>query len=330
MAESENDIWLIVASVWKGNATPEEKKIFEAWLNEREENKQFYHIINRIVPVKKPYDEEMKRKVYDKIKETIVPKKVSRKIRFWRYGFAASLALMLVSGVGLFVKKSPLPSEMAYIEAQTPFGIRSKLSLPDGTTVYLNSGSYLKYPSVFSGKQRLVILKGEAYFEVARDTLHPFIVQTAQIDIKVFGTHFNVKAYQEDGLVQTTLLEGSVGLYKKADVNRKYGVKLMPNQQATYNAGSSKLSVKKVDASLSAVWREGKYYFENEPFVSIAKKLERNFNVNIRITSPELENELFYGMFTKDKNIFQLLDVMKAHNNFTYTVQNDTILIHRN
>jgi ferric-dicitrate binding protein FerR (iron transport regulator) len=328
MTEPEKDIWLIIAAIWNGNATPEEKIIFDKWLNESEENKQFYSSINRVVPAKKQYDKSTKERIYNNIYRAILPKQITRRIHLWRYSTVASIAVILVLGAMLLTKK---PSEVkeTFVEAQTPFGVKSRIFLPDGTVVYLNAGSFLRYPVRFNNEQRQVALEGEAYFEVFRDSKHPFIVQTNHVNIKVYGTHFNVKTFNDNGLIETTLVEGSVGIFKKTDVDQKFGIKLAPNQQAIYDISSDKIMVKKVEAELSTIWKDGKIYFENETLASISKKLERHFNVNIRITSPKLRNELFYGLFTKQKNIFQLLDVMKIHNNFNYTVKNDTILINR-
>ena len=328
MIEPEKDIWLLVASMWNGNATPEEKIIFDQWLNENEENKQFYNSINRIFPVKKQYDGDTKRRIYNKIQQTILPKQITRRIRFWRYSTVASITVIIVLGVMLLSKKPAVDMD-TFVEAQTPCGVKSKIFLPDGTVVYLNAGSFLRYPVRFNKAKRQVTLEGEAYFEVIRDLKHPFIVQTNQVTIKVYGTHFNVNTFDDKGLIETTLVEGSVGIFKKSDIDQKNGIKLEPNQQAVYDISTGKILVKKVEAELSTVWKDGKIYFENETLASITKKLERNFNVSIRITSPKLRSELFYGLFTKKKNIFQLLDVMKIHNNFNYTMKNDTILLNR-
>jgi transmembrane sensor len=330
MVDQGKDIFLIIAALWNGNATSEEKKVFQQWLNESEENKRFYDTIQRIEPSRMSYKEETKERIFGKLKEIVLPKYVRRTIRFWQYGTVASVALLVVFGAVLLSQRKALSSETAFIETQVPFGMKSKILLSDGTAVYLNSGSYIKYPAKFSGKQRSVVLKGEAYFEVEKDPEHPFIVQTKQLNVKVYGTHFNVKAFDDDRYVETTLLEGSVGIYAKSDLKMKEEVKLVPNQQFVYTIASGEKQVKKVDAPLSTVWREEKYYFENEPLASIVKKLERNFNVPIRITSKELSNELFYGLFTKKRNIYQLLDVLKIHSNFDYTLSNDTICIHKN
>jgi ferric-dicitrate binding protein FerR (iron transport regulator) len=236
---------------------------------------------------------------------------------------------MVLGVISLLVK--PFSSgNISYVETESPWGIKTKVTLSDSSVVYLNAGSYLKYPSRFSGKKREVFLEGEAYFEVRKDVKHTFTVHAGSIDVVVFGTHFNIKAYNDENLIKATLAEGSVGIYKKQESNGTKHIKLVPNQQAIYDKKTGDISIEKVDAELSYAWKDGKYYFESETFAAIAKKLERNFNVNIKINSEQLKKEIFSGLFDKNKSVFQLLDAMKRHENFYYTVKNDTIMITKN
>jgi ferric-dicitrate binding protein FerR (iron transport regulator) len=326
MAEPEKDIWLIIPNILSGEATLEEKALFEKWLQKAPENKRFFDSINQISPAQIQNENEAKERVYARIKEVIVPKQITRKLRFWRYCAAASIAVIVALGA-ILVTSKPQAKEISYIETQVPNGVKSKITLADGTIVYLNSGTYIKYPAQFNLNKREISLKGEAYFEVAKDPEHPFIVHTDKIDIKVLGTHFNVKTFGDEGFIETTLLEGSVQIFKTADKNQSSGVILRPNQQANYNLKSGEISVKEVPAELATVWKEGKIYFENQPLEAITKMLERNYNVNIRIISPKIAKELYYGMFNKSMNLNQLLDVMRSHDGFKYSIKNDTIFI---
>ena len=330
MSEQEQDIWKVISSVLDGNPTIEEKHRLNIWLKKGEGNKKFYETILKIQKSKEEFSEEDKKRVFEKIQKSVLHKPKIHKINIWAYTAVASISILVTMAIFNLFFRQPNSVGLTYIEAKTPFGIKSKITLCDGTVVYLNSGSILKYPAKFADKQRQVFLNGEAYFEVSKDSKHPFIVQADRINVKVYGTHFNIRAYCDDNTIETTLLEGSVGIYKKSEENEKQIVKLAPNQQAVYNGNTGKIAVKEIDGNIAIGWREGKYYFENKKLAYIANVLERNFNVTIRLTSRELENEVFYGLIAKNKNIYQLLDVIKTHNHFNYTVKNDTIYMHKN
>ncbi len=157
----------------------------------------------------------------------------------------------------------------------TAKGQQYQVVLPDGTKVWLNAASSLKFPATFAAlKNRVIQLTGEAYFEVAKDKLHPFIVKTDQQEIKVLGTHFNVKSYSDEQTTKTTLLEGSVLIHgPKADLVLK------PGQQAEVNASQQKVA--NADVSESVAWKNGDFIFNAEEFSSVLKQVARWYNVDI-------------------------------------------------
>lgn len=239
--------------------------------------------------------------------------------------FTFGLTWMLFKHSGT---KNKLPQNDVSIVV--PFGSKSQISLPDGSRVTLNSGSSLRYHLSENDGLRNVILKGEAYFEIFKDEKHPFIVCANQINIRVIGTRFNVKAYEKENKIETTLLEGSVGIYNSKTINNQKITILKPNQQATFYPVTGNLTVKEVRANHMVVWKDGKFFFENESFESIARSLERNYNIKIVIASKKLREQQFFGIFTQKRTIYQLLDIMRIGSDFTYTTRNDTIYIHQN
>lgn len=326
MFEYDQKIWAAISSVINENANEEERKIFETWVNENEGNKRFFELI--VQQADKNYDssDELKERIYTKIKNSVLPSKKRRRIAFWIPAAAASVLIILsVALFGLLTKSENL--QVVFLEATTPYGVKTKLILPDSTVVFLNSGSYLKYPSKFFGQTREISLKGEAYFEVKKDAEHPFIVKTSAISIKVLGTHFNVKTFPDEDLFETTLLEGSVGLYLGSQFKEE-AVRLKPNEKASYSEETGKIVLKKAEGELEASWKDNKFYFDNSSLHSIAKDLERNYNVPIRIVSDDLKNEIFSGFFGKNRTIYQTLNIIKLHKNFTYRTTNDTIIIY--
>lgn len=328
MADNDKNIWEIIEEVLNGIPTSEEKQLFDSWINENGKNQNIFNTLKNIGLKKDPASgNEVKEKAYAQIQKTISREKATHKLKIWLYSAAASIALILAVKFAVFHFRPSFSPQVAYIETGASLGQKMKIVLSDSTVVFLNSGSKLKYPALFSGKQRMVFLEGEAYFEVSKDRKHPFVVNTGVINIQVFGTHFNVKAYHDEDLVETTLIEGSVGLTRKNDGKNR--IMLKPNQKAVYSRKEKNISICKVDGELSTLWKDGKCYFDNETFESIIKNLERNFNVVIRINSESLKHKKYSGFFI-NKNVFQLLDAMKLHDNFNYKQNHDTIIINKN
>ncbi len=327
MTQKDYDVWTLISSVLNDSASLEEKKQVDAWINQSEENRKTYEILLKIGLKKEKVSQDFKYNVYSKFHAGKITSSYFRNLRFWKYSAVASFATILILGSILTIKKIGFSDLSTDIETFCPYGIKSKVDLPDGTVVHLNSGSSIHYPAQFKGDYREVTLTGEGYFEVQKDLKHPFIVQTGDINIRVFGTHFNVKNYQDDEVIQTTLIEGSVGIYKDIDKKIHNLIKLVPNQKAIYNKESGLIVKRNVDADLSAVWTEGKYYFEKESFQSIVKQLERNYNMNIKVLSKALNEKVYTGLIDKNMTIFQTLDIMKRYSHFDYFMNNDTIVI---
>lgn len=325
MKEIRPEILTAIASTINGYPTDEEKHLVDNWLLENENNQKLYanlRLIGFNGNLEKGY--LLKEKVFGLVNEKIKEQLFKRKIQIWKYTAAASIALLIAFGsITVFKSKSTVISN---IEVNAPFGIRSMITLPDGSLVYLNSGSTIKYPAIFSDTQRKVLLIGEAYFEVAKDTDHPFIVETGELNIKVLGTHFNIKNYDDDKIIETSLIEGAVEVINISNII-KSKIQLFPNQQAQFNKVSKELNKRTVIAKQTILWKDGKYYFNNETFTTVVAKLERSFNKKIIIKSEDLKNKIFLGMFDESKTIFQILDVMKEYSDFNYTVKKDSIII---
>jgi transmembrane sensor len=330
MTDSNPDIWTVIESVLNGNPTEAEVRCFEVWIKSSEENRKTFEALRK-VGFKTPDNfGEIKRNIFTRVQSTIQAEKVKYKLDIWRYSAAASIAALFALAIFHFLIHSPAgKGKIANIETKIPFGQKSKVTLSDGTVVYLNAGACFTYPAQFVGDRREVLLKGEAYFEVEKDPEHPFVVQTDSIDIKVYGTHFNVKSYPEENLFETTLAEGSVGIYKHMNIDQQHITKLVPGQKASYNSKTGKIGLSKADAELTVAWKDNRYYFIDQTLVSITKELERNFNVSIRIKSKELGNEVYSGLFDKKRTVYQILDGIARYGNFSYKLSNDTIVIQK-
>jgi transmembrane sensor len=217
-------------------------------------------------------------------------------------GHINTKAGMLVNSAAGQLSYSASPAETTEENSLAiPKGGQYHLTLPDGTQVYLNSSSTLSYPTRFSGNSRQVTLRGEAYFEVAKNPKMPFIVNLRdQQQIEVLGTHFNVKAYADDKTINTTLLEGSV----KILANRKQVV-IKPGQVAV-TSQSNPISVERADLEEAMAWTNGMFIFNNENITSIMKKVARWYDVEVVFTG-NMDNVNFIGNYSRSKSLTNLL-----------------------
>lgn len=320
MINDNPEILSAIAAVMNKTATDQEQMLVDSWLSEDKKNHIVFEQLQKIgYNGSLDHACDSKEKIFDTIQNRTSKYSYKRRIKIWQYISAASIAaLLIIGGLSLFSKMGSTTEGISYIETRCEYGSKSKIMLSDGTTVELNSGSVLRYPNSFSGGERVVILEGEAYFDVAKNKQHPFIVKTNNINVKVLGTHFNVKAYSDDSKVITTLLEGSVRVEKTDSLLKVQPIILFPNQQFVFDKLSGSVNIHEVDASMYATWRDGSYYFDAETFSDIVKKLERGFNIKIAIKSSRLQNELFSGVFDKGESIQQILDLFKKHRNFDY------------
>jgi transmembrane sensor len=217
--------------------------------------------------------------------------------------------------------------EMVYNTLKIPYGHTFKVILSDGTMVHLNAGSTLKYPQQFgTNTNRKVYLTGEAFFEVTKDKLHPFIVESNQVRIEVLGTKFNLSAYPDEKQIQTVLVEGSVRFSENA--NQKNSTILSPNHAATWNDSSNKFVTETVDVDLFTAWVQGELIFKDASFGSICKRMERAFDVTIVNSNSNLVTQKFTGTIKiKESKVEDILDLLKLDTPFKYSKKDGIIKI---
>lgn len=211
--------------------------------------------------------------------------------------------------------------ELVYNTIQIPNGKIFNITLSDGTHVYLNSGSSLKFPVQFiKGKKREVFLEGEAFFDVAKDKSHPFVVNADDVRVKVLGTKFNVSSYAEDKMVNTVLVEGSVVLSSSGKPTDK--TMLKPGFKGAFDKlGTAVFSLEKVDTRQYTNWMKGEIAFKGIGFKEIARKLERTYNVSITNNNKELDAVKFSGSFDRNiESINEVMDAMSKIYSFEYKI----------
>lgn len=266
---------------------------------------------------------EMKSKISEEVEnETSEPKCKSTK----RLGhmsllkWVAVICLPVILAVSLYSIMSSGGDELLPLIVTAERGERSSVVLPDGTKVKLNSASNLVYPSNF-GRERRVKLSGEAYFNVAHDKKHPFIVELGNIDVRVLGTSFNISSYEDEENITIVLLEGKVQVVSKA---KDYV--MHPNDKVVYNKSTSSLHYTKVCASDYIEWIKGNLYFENESLEVIVNVLSRAYNIDIRFASDGLKKERFTGTIG-NRGIKDALERLSLASPIVYEMQDSVIVL---
>lgn len=207
-----------------------------------------------------------------------------------------------------------------YHKITIPRGGEYILRLADGTRVWLNSETELEYPVVFTKKQRQVFLKGEAYFEVAPDSLHPFIVKTEQQNLRVLGTSFAIRAYANESVVLTTLETGKVNIHSKGQE-----VILTPGEQSCLKGGN--LTVAKVNTTLFTAWHKGIFIFQDQPLENILNTLARWYNIDIFYTNENLKDIHFTGELKRYDRIQDFLCKLEILEKVRFTIKGRTVTV---
>ncbi len=215
-----------------------------------------------------------------------------------------------------------------YNNISTPRGGQFKVVLPDGSTVWLNSESSLTYPTTFSSlDKRRVELEGEAYFEIAHNKKKPFIVHTISSsngmsqDVEVLGTHFNINGYENEAVIKTTLLEGSIRVLVEQS---KQSFLLKPGQQSKLSNKELLIELADIDSELA--WKNGDFIFNNESLSSIMKKIERWYDVEV-VYQTKITDRKFTGAVSRSKNLSAVLQIMELTGKITFKIEGRRVII---
>lgn len=226
--------------------------------------------------------------------------------------------------VGAKIQGKEIGEEIVYNTMQIPVGGFYQLKLADGTKVWLNSLTQLRFPVTFAGEERKVYLTGEAYFEVARDSVHPFIVATDEgMEVKVYGTEFNVDTYRK-GTVKTTLVNGKVGIRVSATGEE---VRLSPNQMALFTKATQSIQVENVDPYGAVAWKDGKFVFEDEPMEEIMERLSRWYDVKVFYANERIKKHTFTGIITRFADISDVLHLMEETAAVEFNIQGNIVTV---
>lgn len=368
MDNSDQKNKLLIYKYLSHKATPEEKKALLDWLQQSEENIKLFSDYKKLfdLTVNTNYKGKFSHRESDNInqlRQQINPisnrnQHLNKKLKFF-YRFAASILIAFSAGflISLWLSKDNSVQELSSSKYQiiVPKGAKSELVLSDGTKVWLNAGSSFRYGADYGIDNRNVYLIGEGFFSVIKNPDKPFVVNTSGLEIKAYGTSFNVKAYPEEKSVTTTLVEGVVKIEggglnlsmkpKEVVVLNKKSFKVLKDDDKHEPSSSDKeieqsSSVKQedvafdktiqvksdVDINIYTSWKDNYWMAESESLENIALFLERKFDVTIRIDSPELHQYTFTGTFHKE-TLEQILDILKLTAPLKYTIKEGIVVI---
>lgn len=320
----------------RGETSPEEEQLLLEWFRNaasKDEILEFYQQ-RWIETSDEELPAEIQGRMFLRIKERmheieksnedrkITPiKQRSYFMRFLPYAATILLCIGIAFSSYLYTRKD-LPVANEYIVSAEK-GQRASITLPDGTRVWLNSHTELRYKSDYGIKERNVSLNGEAYFEVSKDKEHRFIVKAGEMEVEALGTSFNVKAYDEDPNFVATLFEGSI----KAGTGEDNTVILTPDQHVSLNRQSKSLTVGTSDnVAYARMWRNNELAFEKEKLDDIAILLNRMYNVQLEFKSEKIKHYRFSGVI-KNNSLDNVIEIISLTAPITYESHGDTIIL---
>ena len=213
--------------------------------------------------------------------------------------------------------------EIRFNELEVPRGGEYKVRLADGTLVYLNSATRMKYPVKFDEKERKVYLSGEAYFEVAKDPERPFFVEMEGVEVRVYGTSFNVNTHQK-GNIQTVLVKGSIGVKVLSSGMESV---IRPGQMAEFKQGNTKVDVKDVNVAVYTDWKDGIFRFENQRLEDILAVLSNWYDMNVFYQTVSVKELHFSGYMERYKDVSVILEAITLSTGVTFSIQVKTIIV---
>lgn len=364
----------LIGKYFSKELKPEEQNQFGEWLNESKHNRDELNRIHKYTAyleaniAMKEADVEKARIMTDfkiwknSIRNEQENERLNKKLKIRNAYRIAAVMLLLIANAFILVYVFPPKISSGFTEVISPLGSRTQLTLADGTKVWLNAGSTLKYANNFSKENRSVHIEGEAFFDVTHDPLHPFIVNANSVNLTVLGTKFNIRAYHDENTIETTLVQGKVEIQKTRHAKGEKIIVLRPNEKAIYikdenklfvnnegisgkkddnqttqtevnvnERGTSKDSVQQptLEVKNTIAWKEGYLVFDNESLSDIIVTLSRRYNVNFTYTNKDVLKYRFTGKF-KETTLEQVLQVIMLTSPLEAEVKQNQVSIREN
>ena len=324
--QTDNKIRLL-QNFMNGSITDQELRDLFVWLNSEKGNLEFNKLLNeKWLSNKFQTTENIDSSIlFSRIKTKIEEKQSfnNRKqffIRFRKVAAIFILGFLIPTMYFILLNPQKENKKVIYLKESLSNEKIRKMTLPDGTAVWLMSGSTITYPSDFSGnKTRNVEITGEAFFNVAKDSLHPFILNLGEVGLKVVGTSFNVMNYEDEDRVNVVLKTGKVDMFKGKYNPYDNFVHLAPGQLITYKKGGPEFQVRNVDVVKYTSWINGTLLFHNDRFEEVLKKLGKWYNISIEVKNQGISDFLFTATI-KNENLDQIVDLLKYSTPFKYSI----------
>lgn len=375
-----DDIYELIGKSISKEITQEEKQTLELWINKSDENRSLYESLQKCEDYTSLYNDinkidipkakiitwfkiqqlnKLKEKSEIQIREEVKKYYLKKALQY-----AAVFLLLIGSGSAFFFLK-PKSDDIQFTQITAPKGARTNLKLADGTSVWLNAGSVLKYDNSFNKKDRVVYLDGEAFFDVSKNKEKPFYVKTSDLSMRVVGTSFNVKSYSEEGTIQTTLVTGSIVIEKNNEEGKATKtIVLKPNQRVTFIKKHDQISignlksnmvdsnmadtssligkndklemldsknevfVTEIDVEKDISWKDGYLVVSHEPLEDLAVKLARRYDVRFTFMNEEIKKYKFTGKIY-NLTLDQVLNAIKLSSAIEYKIDKKNVIIRK-
>lgn len=246
--------------------------------------------------------------------------------RTWSVAAVAIVLLGLITVTAYWQGSRQIQSNFSDIVVEAPLGSKTKLTLPDGSTVWLNAGSKMVYSQGFGVSDRRLAFQGEGYFEVEKNDEMPFLVQTHDVNVTVVGTKFNFRNYPEDEEAVVELLEGKVALENQLkEESVRY---LSPNEKMVLHKATGEMDITSAKVKEATLWTENILLFDEDLLPDIVRELERSYHVQIEIENEDLKQTRFYGQFNQlEQNIYDVLDMLSETGKLKYHEEGKVIYL---
>lgn len=290
----------LITAFLSGNATDGERRELEEWVKQSPDNNRYFQEMRNVWQAMNPAFNPSEINVFEAEKNILAniaatERNVVRVVLLYWQRIAAIIVIPLLLLCTYFYlnKNSSQYNAIEYQEVKSPHGTFSEVCLSDGTHVWLNGGSSLRYPLVFRKGEREVFLKGEGYFEVEADKENPFVVETGRITLRATGTAFNIEAYNNDSITAVTMVKGKVDVA----FGNSSPVAMIPGERASFNNLTKQCLIAKTDPYKWYAWKDGLMIFRDDPLSYVFKRLGQTFNVNIDLRDTTLANAPYRATF---------------------------------
>lgn len=303
----------LITAFLSGNATDGERRELEEWVKQSPDNNRYFQEIRNVWQAMNPAFNPSEINVFEAEKNILAniaatERNVVRVVLLYWQRIAAIIVIPLLVLCTYFYlnKNSSQYNAIEYQEVKSPHGTFSEVCLSDGTHVWLNGGSSLRYPLVFRKGEREVFLKGEGYFEVEADKENPFVVETGRITLRATGTAFNIEAYNNDSITAVTMVKGKVDVA----FGNSSPVAMIPGERASFNNLTKQCLIAKTDPYKWYAWKDGLMIFRDDPLSYVFKRLGQTFNVNIDLRDTTLANAPYRATFEYE-SLDEILRLLK-------------------